>query len=70
MIGLLFALLAIVSQPQPVDAGFAHDVLTYCTPVVIPGTFIGCEDRRDPDNDSPYAGTIWIDGQAVAQTGP
>lgn len=69
VLALSYALAALVSDGS--NAQFTQDILLNCTPILEPGVFMGCEDRRWlPDNDAGYAGIIWIDGVATPQTGP
>lgn len=63
----LAADLALLDAPL----GFTVNTLTHCYPVILPGVFLGCEDRTYlPDDDASYAGLVWIDGIPSLSTGP
>ena len=69
IIAFVLALAALTVNGE--NATFATEIVTRCTPVFEPGTFIGCEDRTPlPDDDAGYAGVIWVDGVPELETGP
>lgn len=55
----VFAVAATLANHTPAD--FNAAILTHCTPVYLPGDFIGCEDTTaSPDEDTSYAGVLWV----------
>ena len=46
IIALVMANAAIAAQPEAPASEFVDGIRAYCTPIVDPGTFIGCEDRQ------------------------
>ena len=70
MLALVFGLAALVSSGSPADA---RDMLANGWHTVNrPGEFIGIEqDRPDVNDDETlYAGLIYVDGQPVLNVGP
>lgn len=70
LIALLLAKAALGVNAPNNAAEFTRDFT--CTNAVVEwGTFVGCEDRTStPDDETGYAGLIWIDNQMSLETGP
>lgn len=70
MIALLFAIAGILAQPTTPPPAFVDEVLRGCRPIVLPGTFVGCEATSDDGDETLFAGLEWEPDGPMLVTGP